>query len=193
MEGGVGAVATSSGQASQVHAIFNLAGAGDNIVSTSFLYGGTYNQFKVSFPRLGIQVKFVEGDKPEDFAKLIDAKTKAVYLESQGNPQFNVPDLEAIAKVAHAAGVPVIVDNTFGMGGYLCQPLKHGADIVVHSATKWIGGHGTTIGGVVVDGGSFPWNNGRFPVFTEPAPGYHGLKFWDVFGPGGPFKANVRC
>jgi len=197
LEGGVMAIATASGQAAQAQAIFTIAGAGDNIVSTSFLYGGTYNQFKVNFPRLGINVKFAKGDAPEEFQRLIDSKTKAVFLETQGNPQFNVPDFEAIAKIAHAAGVPVIVDNTFGMGGYLCNPFKHGADIIVHSATKWIGGHGTTIGGVIIDGGSFPWNNGRFPWFTEPSPGYHGLKFWDVFGPEGPFKTNlafaIRC
>jgi len=191
LEGGVAAVATSSGQAAQFQTIFTVAGSGDNIVSTSFLYGGTHNQFKVSFPRLGIEVRFAEGDKPESFAKLIDAKTKAVYLETIGNPQFNVPDFEAIAKVAHDAGVPLIVDNTFGAGGYFCNPIKHGADIVIHSATKWIGGHGTTIGGVVVDAGTFPWNNGRFPVFTEPSLGYHGLKFWDVFGPQGPFGVNM--
>lgn len=191
LEGGVGALATSSGQSAQFLAITNIAGAGDNIVSTSFLYGGTYNQFKVSFPRLGITVRFADGDDPESIRKLIDDRTKAVYVETIGNPAFNVPDFEAIAKVAHEAGVPLIVDNTFGAGGYLARPIKHGADIVLHSATKWIGGHGTTVGGVIIDAGTFPWNNGRFPVFTEPSPGYHGLKFWDVFGPEGPFKANL--
>lgn len=135
--------------------------------------------------------RFVNGDTPANFAQLIDKKTKAVYIESLGNPKFNVPDFEAIAKVAHDHGVPLIVDNTFGMGGYLVNPIKYGADIVVHSATKWIGGHGTTIGGVVIDAGTFPWNNGRFPIFTEPSPGYHGLKYWEVFGPEGPFKANI--
>jgi len=161
-----------------------LAHAGDNIVSTSNLYGGTYNQFKVFFPRLGIQTKFVHGDKPEDFAKAIDAKTKAVYIESIGNPRYNVPDFEAIAKVAHEAGVPVIVDNTFGAGGFFVRPIEHGADIVVHSATKWIGGHGTTIAGVIIDGGKFDWGKhaARFPQFNNPAEGYHGLKFYDTFG-----------
>ncbi|TPX30190.1 O-acetylhomoserine aminocarboxypropyltransferase [Synchytrium microbalum] len=191
LEGGVGAVATGSGQAAQFLAIANICQAGDNIVSTSYLYGGTYNQFKVAFPRLGITTRFVTGDAAEDFEALFDDKTKAVYLESIGNPRHNVPDFEKICAAAHKHGICVIVDNTFGQGGYLCQPLKHGADVVVASATKWIGGHGTTIGGVVVDGGSFPWNNGRYPMFTEPSPGYHGLKFWDIFGPEGPFKANI--
>ncbi|KAJ3234095.1 Homocysteine synthase, partial [Chytriomyces hyalinus] len=191
LEGGVAAVATASGQAAQFLAIANLASVGDNIVSTSFLYGGTYNQFKVALPRLGIQVKFVDGDKAEDFEPLIDEKTKAIYIESVGNPRHNVPDFRAIADIAHKHGVPLIVDNTFGIGGYLVRPIEHGADIVVASATKWIGGHGTTIGGVVIDAGTFPWNNGKFPVFTEPSPGYHGLKFWDTFGPEGPFKANL--
>lgn len=162
-----------------------LAHAGDNIVSTSNLYGGTYNQFKVAFPRLGITTKFVKGDDAEDFEKLIDDKTKAVYLESIGNPRYNVPDFEKIVEVAHGHGVPVVVDNTFGAGGYFCRPIDHGADIVVHSATKWIGGHGTTIGGLVVDSGKFDWgkNAARFPQFNDPSEGYHGLKFWDTFGP----------
>jgi O-acetylhomoserine/O-acetylserine sulfhydrylase len=166
-------------------AIAALAHAGDNIVSTSNLYGGTYNQFKVLFPRLGINTKFVTGDDPADIAAAIDDKTKAVYIESIGNPRYNIPDLEGIAKVAHEKGVPLVVDNTFGAGGYFIQPIKHGADIVVHSATKWIGGHGTTIGGVVVDSGKFDWgkNAARFPQFVEPAPGYHGLKFFETFGP----------
>jgi O-acetylhomoserine (thiol)-lyase len=187
LEGGVAAVATSSGQAAQLTAILTIAQAGDNIVSTSFLYGGTYNQFKVALPRLGIEVRFVDGDDPADFEALIDDKTKAVYLETIGNPQFNVPDIPAIAETAHSHGVPVIVDNTFGAAGYLSRPIEHGADIVVASATKWIGGHGTSIGGVIVDSGNFDWRNGRFPIFTEPAPGYHGLVFSDVFGPDGPF------
>ena len=191
LEGGVAAVATSSGQAAQAQAIFTLAGAGDNIVSTSHLYGGTYNQFKVAFPRLGIQVKFANGIDPASIEKLIDSKTKAIFTETIGNPFLDVPDFEAISKIAKKHGVPLIVDNTFGGGGYLCNPIKHGADIVVHSATKWIGGHGTTIGGVIIDAGTFPWNNGRFPWFTEPSAGYHGLKFWEVFGPDGPFKVNM--
>ncbi|KAK4580510.1 Homocysteine/cysteine synthase [Recurvomyces mirabilis] len=186
LEGGVAALATASGQSAQFMAVAALAHAGDNIVSTSNLYGGTYNQFKVFFPRLGVNTKFVNGDDPEEFRKVIDEKTKAVYIESIGNPRYNVPDFEAIVKVAHEAGVPVIVDNTFGAGGYFVRPIDHGADIIVHSATKWIGGHGTTIGGVVVDSGKFDWGTPearkRFPQMTEPSDGYHGLKFWDTFG-----------
>lgn len=182
LEGGVAALATSSGQAAQLLAITNLAQAGDNIVATSFLYGGTYNQFKVTLPRLGIGVKFAEGDKVEAFEALIDAHTKALYVETIGNPGSNVPDFERLAALAHAHGIPLIVDNTFGAGGYLCRPLEHGADIVVASATKWIGGHGTSIGGVIVDGGRFDWGNGKHPLFSQPAPGYHGLVFSEVFG-----------
>ncbi|HRH73121.1 MAG TPA: O-acetylhomoserine aminocarboxypropyltransferase/cysteine synthase [Zoogloea sp.] len=187
LEGGVAAVATSSGHAAQFLAITTIAQAGDNIVSTSYVYGGTYNQFKVTLPRLGINVKFVEGDDPEDFRKAIDAGTKAIYVETIGNPRFNIPDFEALARVAHEAGIPLIVDNTFGAGGYIARPIDHGADIVVESATKWIGGHGTSIGGVIIDSGRFDWGNGKFPLFTDPAPGYHGLNFWEVFGSGGPF------
>lgn len=186
LEGGVAAVATSSGQAAQLMAIATLAQAGDNIISTSNLYGGTYNQFKVAFPRLGINTRFVKGgDKPGDFESLIDDRTKAVYIESIGNPRYNVPDFEAIAAVAHKHGVPLVVDNTFGAGGYYVRPIDHGADIVVHSATKWIGGHGTNIGGIVVDAGKFDWGKDakRFPQFNEPSEGYHGLKFWETFGP----------
>ena len=182
LEGGIAALATSSGQAAQLLAVTNLVQAGENIVSTSLLYGGTYNQFKVTFPRFGINVKFVEGDNPADFEKLIDNKTKALYIETIGNPKLNVPDFIKIAKIAHNHGIPLIVDNTFGAAGFLCRPIEHGADIVVASATKWIGGHGTSIGGVVVDSGKFNWSNGNFPIFTEPSPGYHGLKFWEVFG-----------
>ena len=184
LEGGAGALATSSGQAAQFLAIATILQAGDNIVSTSFLYGGTYNQFKVTLPRLGINVKFVKGDTPSDFERLVDKQTRALYIETIGNPRLNIADIEGIAKVAHAHGIPLIVDNTFGAGGYLCRPFDFGADIIVHSATKWIGGHGTTIGGVIVDSGKFNWANGNFPVFTEPSPGYHGLKFWDAFGAG---------
>jgi OAH/OAS sulfhydrylase len=187
LEGGVAAVATSSGQAAQFLTIATICQAGDNIVSTSLLYGGTYNQFKVTLPRLGIHVKFVEGDDPEAFRKLIDANTKALYVETIGNPGSNVPDFEQIAKIAHEHGIPLIVDNTFGAGGYLVRPIDFGADIVVASATKWIGGHGTSIGGVIVDSGKFDWGNGKFPLFTEPSPAYHGLKFWEVFGKDGPF------
>lgn len=182
LEGGVAALATSSGQAAQFLAIATLAQAGENIVSTSYLYGGTYNQFKVTLPRLGINVKFVDGDNPEDFRKQIDENTKALYVETIGNPQFNIPDFEALAAIAHEHGIPLIVDNTFGAGGYLARPIKHGADIVVESATKWIGGHGTSIGGVIVDSGKFNWGNGKFPIFTEPSAGYHGLNFHETFG-----------
>ncbi|KAG0039145.1 Homocysteine synthase [Podila clonocystis] len=182
LEGGVAAVATSSGQAAQFLAISTLAQAGDNIIASSHLYGGTYNQFKVLLPRLGIKVKFTDSDEPEAFAKLIDAKTKGVFIESISNPKYIVADIKAIADAVHAHGVPLIVDNTFGAGGYLIRPFEHGADIIVHSATKWIGGHGTTVGGVIVDSGKFNWANGRFPDFTEPSEGYHGLKFWETFG-----------
>jgi O-acetylhomoserine/O-acetylserine sulfhydrylase len=180
----VAAVAASSGQSAQFMAIAALAHAGDNIVSTANLYGGTYNQLKVFLPRLGIKTKFTTDETPEAIEKLIDDNTKAVYLETIGNPRYNVPDFEGIAKVAHAKGVPVLVDNTFGAGGYYCQPIKHGADIVVHSTTKWIGGHGTSIGGIVVDSGKFDWakNAKRFPQMNEPSEGYHGLKFVDTFG-----------
>lgn len=187
LEGGVGALATSSGQGAQFLAITNILGAGDNFVSTSYLYGGTYNQFKVQFKRIGIHVKFVDGDKPEDFEKLIDSKTKAIYLETIGNPKFNIPDFHTIAAIANKHDIPLIVDNTFGAAGYLFKPIEHGATIVVESATKWIGGHGNSIGGVIVDSGKFNWANGKFPQFTEPSEGYHGLKFWDVFGTPGPF------
>jgi O-acetylhomoserine (thiol)-lyase len=187
LEGGVAALATSSGQAAQFIALTNILQAGDNLVSTSFVYGGTYNQFKVQFKRLGIQVKFVNGDDPSDFEKAIDGKTKAIYLETIGNPEFNIPDFDAIAAIAKKHDIPLVVDNTFGTAGYLFRPIEHGANIVVESATKWIGGHGTTIGGVIVDAGNFNWGNGKFPQFTEPSEGYHGLVFWDVFGSNGPF------
>lgn len=185
LEGGIAAVAASSGQSAQLMTFAALAHAGDNIVSTSNLYGGTYNQFKVTFPRFGIQTKFLTSETPEDFEAAIDDKTKAVYVETIGNPRYNVPDFEGIAQVCHAKGVPLVVDNTFGAGGYYCQPIKHGADIIVHSTTKWIGGHGTSIGGMIVDSGKFDWaaNAKRFPQFNDPAPGYHGLKFVDTFGP----------
>jgi len=184
LEGGIAAVGASSGQSAQFMTIAALAHAGDNIVSTSNLYGGTYNQFKVFLPRLGIQTKFLTSEKAEDVEAAIDDKTKAVYVESIGNPRYNVPDFEAIAKVCNAKGVPLVVDNTFGAGGFFCQPFKHGAHIIVHSATKWIGGHGTSIGGVVVDSGKFDWakHAKRFPQFNDPAPGFHGLKFVDTFG-----------
>ncbi|MCS7081483.1 MAG: O-acetylhomoserine aminocarboxypropyltransferase/cysteine synthase [Bacteroidetes bacterium] len=187
LEGGVAALATASGQAAQFLALTTIAQAGDNIVSSSHLYGGTYNQFKVSFPRLGIEVRFVEGDDPEDFRRALDERTRALYVETIGNPGFEIPDFIALAEIAHEHGIPLIVDNTFGCAGYLCRPIEFGADVVVASATKWIGGHGTAIGGVIVDSGRFNWGNGKFPAFTEPAPGYHGLSFWKVFGPDSPF------
>jgi O-acetylhomoserine (thiol)-lyase len=186
LEGGVAALATASGQAAQFLALTNILQQGDNFVSTSFLYGGTYNQFKVQFKRLGIEARFADGDSPEAFEKLIDDNTKAIYLETIGNPELNIPDFEAIAAVAKKHDLPVIVDNTFGAGGYLFKPLQHGANIVVESATKWIGGHGTTVGGVIVEGGNYNWGNGKFPQFSEPSEGYHGLVFSDVFGVNNP-------
>src|SRR6187551_2875967 len=174
LEGGVAALATGSGQAAQFLALNNILQSGDNFVSTTLLYGGTYNQFKVAFKRLGIDVRFAEGDKPEAFEKHIDKKTKAIYLETIGNPGFNIPDFEAIAALAKKHDLPLIVDNTFGAAGYLFRPIEHGANVVVESATKWIGGHGTSIGGVIVDGGNYNWGNGKFPQFTEPSEGYHG-------------------
>jgi O-acetylhomoserine (thiol)-lyase len=186
LEGGVAALATASGQAAQFIALNNLLQAGDNFISSSFIYGGTYNQFKVAFKRLGVEVRFAAGDDPSTFETLIDEKTKAIYLETIGNPRLNIPDFEKFVALARKHDLPLVVDNTFGAGGYLAQPLKHGANIVVESATKWIGGHGTSIGGVIVDGGNYNWGNGKFPQFTEPSEGYHGLKFWDVFGEGNP-------
>ena len=192
LEGGVAALATASGHAAQFIAITNLAQAGDNIVSSSRLYGGTFNQFKVTLPRLGIGVKLVDSVEAADLAKAIDSKTKALYVETIGNPGYDIPDLPGLAKLAHDHGIPLIVDNTFAAAGYLCRPIEHGADIVVESATKWIGGHGTSMGGVIVDSGKFDWAaSGKFPFFTEPSPGYHGLVFNDVFGPKGPF-GNIQ-
>ncbi|AFD05517.1 O-acetylhomoserine aminocarboxypropyltransferase/cysteine synthase family protein [Solitalea canadensis] len=186
LEGGVAAVAVSSGQAAQFLALNNILQAGDNFVSTSFLYGGTYNQFKVAFKRLGIDVRFANGDNVAEFEKHIDKNTKALYVETIGNPEYNIPDFEALAALARKYDIPLVVDNTFGAGGYLARPLELGANIVVESATKWIGGHGTSIGGVIVDGGNYNWGNGKFPQFTEPSEGYHGLVFWDIFGEGNP-------
>ena len=186
LEGGVAALAVGSGQAAQFIALNNILQVGDNFVSTTFLYGGTYNQFKVAFKRLGVEVRFAEGDQVEAFEKLIDKNTKAIYIETIGNPGFNIPDFEAIAALAKKKDLPLIVDNTFGAAGYLFRPLEHGANVVVESATKWIGGHGTSIAGVIVDGGNYNWGNGKFPQFIEPSEGYHGLKFWEVFGEGNP-------
>ncbi|RMH62799.1 MAG: O-acetylhomoserine aminocarboxypropyltransferase/cysteine synthase [Calditrichaeota bacterium] len=187
LENGVASLATASGQAAQFLAVSTIAQAGENIVAASALYGGTYNQFKVALPRLGVDVRFADAEDPSSFAALIDDSTKALYIESISNPRLTIPDIEKIADVAHAHGLPLIVDNTFGAAGFLVRPLDHGADIVVASATKWIGGHGTSIGGVIVDSGRFNWGNGQFPVFTEPNPGYHGLKFWETFGADSPF------
>jgi OAH/OAS sulfhydrylase len=182
LEGGKAALAVASGHSAQFIAIATICTAGDNIVSSSYLYGGTFNQFKVAFSRLGIEVKFVDGNDPEAYRKAIDDRTKALYFESIGNPAFHVPDFEAISAIARDHGIPLIVDNTFGCAGYLCRPIDHGASIVVESATKWIGGHGTSMGGVIVDAGKFDWSNGKFPLFTEPSDGYHGMKFHETFG-----------
>jgi O-acetylhomoserine (thiol)-lyase len=181
LEGGVGGLATASGQAAITLSILNIAGAGDEIVSSSNLYGGTYNLFRHTFPKLGLNVKFVDPDNPESFRAASNSKTKAFYLEMLGNPRIDVPDLEAITRIAHEIGVPVIIDNTFATP-YLHQPLKYGVDIVIHSATKFIGGHGSSIGGIIVDGGKFDWTNGKFPGLVEPDPSYHGVKFVESFG-----------
>ncbi len=186
LEGGVAALATSSGQAAQFLALTNILQTGENFVTSSFLYGGTFNQFKVSFKRLGIEARFADSDNPESFAKQIDKNTKAIFLETIGNPRLSIPDFEKFAALAREHDLPLIVDNTFAAGGWLFRPLEHGANVIVQAATKWIGGHGTTIGGVIVDGGNYNWGNGKFPQFSEPSEGYHGLKFWDVFGEGNP-------
>jgi len=182
LEGGVAALATASGQSAQFIAITNFLTAGDSFVSTSFLYGGTYNQFKVQFPRLGINVKFADGDDVESFEKQIDSTTKAIYVESMGNPRFNIPDFEGLSRLAKSKNIPLIVDNTLGAAGALIRPIEHGADIVVQSATKWIGGHGTSLGGVIVDAGTFDWGNGKYPLMSQPSAAYHGLVHWDAFG-----------
>ncbi|QJD97851.1 O-acetylhomoserine aminocarboxypropyltransferase/cysteine synthase [Mucilaginibacter robiniae] len=191
LEGGVAALATSSGQAAQFIALNNILQVGDNFITSPFLYGGTYNQFKVAFKRLGVEVRFAADDQAESFEPLINKKTKAIYLETIGNPGFNIPDFEKIAALARKYDLPIVVDNTFGAGGYLFRPLEHGAHVVVESATKWIGGHGTTIGGVIIDGGNYNWSNGKYPQFTEPSEGYHGLIFNDIFGIGGSF-GNIQ-
>jgi OAH/OAS sulfhydrylase len=182
LEGGVAALATSSGQSAQFIAITNMLQAGDHLVSSPYLYGGTYNQFKAQFPRIGINTTFAANDTAEAFEAAITADTKALYLESMGNPRFNVPDLDKISAVAKKHDIPLVVDNTLGAAGALIRPIEHGADVVVESATKWIGGHGTTIGGVIVDAGTFNWGNGKYPLFTEPSDAYHGLVHWDAFG-----------
>ena len=187
LEGGTSALATASGHSAQFLALNNILSQGDNFVTTSHLYGGTHNQFKSQFKRLGVEARFTPDDEPASFERLIDDRTKALYLETIGNPDLNIPDFEAIAAIADKYEIPLIVDNTFGAGGALFRPIEHGATIVVESATKWIGGHGTSLGGVIVDSGKFNWGNGKFPEFTEPSDSYHGLVFWDVFGANGPF------
>lgn len=187
LEGGVGALATGSGQSAQFLALQNILQQGDNIVSSSFLYGGTYNQFKVSFKRLGFEVRFADGDNPADFESKINDRTRALYVETIGNPAFSIPDFEKLSDIAQKRQIPLIVDNTFGACGYLCRPFDFGANVIVESATKWIGGHGTSIGGVIVDAGNFNWGNGKFGYFTDPDEAYHNMKFWDIFGTDGPF------
>ena len=181
LEGGVGALATASGQSAQFLTLFNLMGQGGHLVASSSLYGGTYTQLDISMRKLGIDTTFVDGNDPESFRKAIGPKTRALYAETLGNPKINVLDIEAVAEVAHEHGLPLIVDNTLATP-YLCRPIEWGADIVVESATKFIGGHGTSIGGVIVDSGKFPWDNGNFPEMTEPSPSYHGLRFYETFG-----------
>jgi O-acetylhomoserine/O-acetylserine sulfhydrylase len=187
LEGGAAALAVSSGHAAQFVAFTTIMRSGENFVTSPFLYGGSHNQFKVTFAQFGLQARFAKDLEPASFEKLIDDKTKAIYVETIGNPGFNIPDFEAIAAVAQKHKIPLIVDNTFGACGYLFRPIEHGANIVVESATKWIGGHGTSIGGVIVDAANFDWSNGKFPAFTEPSEGYHGLKFGEVFSPASPF------
>ncbi len=191
LEGGVAALAVASGQAAQFIALTNILESGENFVAGANLYGGTYNQFKVSFKRLGIEARFAADSEAENIEKLIDDKTKAIYLETIGNPSYSIPDFDKISALAKKYDLPLIVDNTFGAGGYLFKPLEHGANIVVESATKWIGGHGTSIGGVIIDGGNYNWGNGKFKQFSEPSEGYHGLVFSEVFGPNGPF-GNIQ-
>src|SRR5690554_1730130 len=176
LEGGVGALAVSSGQAAITYAILNIAREGDEIVSSSSIYGGTYTLFKYSLARMGIRVKFTDSIEPQAFADKITDKTKALFVETIGNPELTIPDFEELARIAHDTGIPLIVDNTFATP-YLCQPFQYGADIVIHSTTKYIGGHGNSIGGIIVDSGNFDWSNGKFPEFTEPDPAYHGLKY----------------
>jgi O-acetylhomoserine/O-acetylserine sulfhydrylase len=186
LEGGAAALAVSSGHAAQFIALTTIMRKGDNFITSPFLYGGTHNQFKVTFAGFGIEARFAKDLNPESFEPLIDDKTKAIYIETIGNPGFNVPDFEAFAKLSDSHGIPLIVDNTFGACGYLFRPIDYGANIVTESATKWIGGHGTSIGGLIIDGGNFNWNNGKFPVFTEPAEGYHGIVFGDIFSQSSP-------
>ena len=187
LEGGVAALAVSSGHAAQFLTLSTILLPGDNLVSSPYLYGGTYNQFKVTFKNYNWDARFAASLEVEDFEKLIDNKTRAIYLETIGNPGFNIPDFEKFAELAKKYDIPLVVDNTLGAAGYLFRPIEHGAAIVVESATKWIGGHGSSIGGVIVDSGNYNWGNGKFPQFTEPSEGYHGLKFWEAFGSDSPF------
>ncbi|MBC36054.1 MAG: O-acetylhomoserine aminocarboxypropyltransferase [Bacteroidetes bacterium] len=196
LEGGVAALAVASGHSAQFIALNNILSAGDNFVSTPYLYGGTYNQFKVSFKNLGVEARFADSDLVIDFEKQIDENTKAIFLETIGNPGFSIPDFKAFSALSEKYQIPIIVDNTFGAGGFLCKPFDHGAHIVVHSLTKWIGGHGTSMGGVIIDSGKFNWGNGKFKQFTEPSEGYHGLNYWDTFGSGSQFgniAYIIRC
>jgi O-acetylhomoserine/O-acetylserine sulfhydrylase len=196
LEGGVAALATASGHSAQFIAINNITSVGDNFVTTSHLYGGSYNQFKNSFQAIGVEARFANGVDAASFEPLIDDKTKAIYLETIGNPGLSVPDFDAFVALSKKYDLPIIVDNTFGAGGAICAPLKHGAHILVESATKWIGGHGTSMGGVIVDAGTFNFGNGKYPQFTSPSPSYHGLVMNDVFGVGGPFgniQFIIRC
>ena len=189
LENGRAALALASGQAAQMIALLTLLQNGDELVSASTLYGGTYSQFEVNFRRMGIDTTFVHPDDPENFRRAITPKTKALYAETMGNPGINVLDIEAVANIAHEAGIPLVIDNTFA-SPYLCRPIDFGADIVVHSATKFIGGHGTTMGGVIVESGKFPWDNGKFPEMTEPSRGYHGVRFHETFG---DFGFTMKC
>ncbi len=187
LEGGVAGLAVASGQAAQFIALHNILLPGDNFVASGYLYGGTYNQFKVSFKRIGVEARFADLDDPASFESKIDDRTKAIYVETIGNPGFAIPDFDKIAAIAKKHDLPLVVDNTFAAAGYLFRPIDHGANIVVQAATKWIGGHGTSIGGIIVDAGNYNWGNGKFPQFTSPDEAYHGMKFWEVFGAGSPF------
>lgn len=182
LEGGVAALAVSSGHAAQLITLTSLLSPGDNFVTSPYLYGGSHNQFKITLRNFGLECRFAPNNDPDEIARLIDGRTRAIYAETIGNPSFAVPDMEALSALAHHHGIPLIIDNTFGAGGYLCRPIDHGADIVVESATKWLGGHGTSMGGIIVDAGKFDWNNGKFPMLTEPSESYHGLKFHETFG-----------
>ncbi|WP_304235328.1 O-acetylhomoserine aminocarboxypropyltransferase/cysteine synthase family protein [Jiulongibacter sediminis] len=196
LEGGVAALATASGHSAQFLAINNVTTVGDNFVTSSYLYGGSFNQFKNSFKNIGVEARFAKGNDLASFESLIDDKTKLLYVETIGNPGLTTPDFEGLAALAKKYDLPLFVDNTFGAGGSICQPIKYGANVVVESATKWIGGHGTSMGGVIVDAGTFNWGNGKYPQFTEPSASYNGLVLNDVFGVGGPFgniQFIIRC